>query len=107
MSDASCPLCFKLVRGSLEKHFNEQHAEIECPFCNIIYENQQLLNEHLINLHNEKSVELKTKDELTCPMCSSNFKTAKELENHVETHFEQKKDSSIICLDEDKLENGN
>ncbi|CAF0758124.1 unnamed protein product [Brachionus calyciflorus] len=99
----NCPLCFKLIRDPIERHFNLEHGELECPFCNKIYPSQVSLNEHLINVHNETNLGLKIdKEKFTCPVCSNVFVCQKDLEAHVESHFDQK-EPSFICLDDENV----
>jgi uncharacterized C2H2 Zn-finger protein len=47
----TCPLCFKTVFAPLESHFEAEHNEFECPFCDLLFDNGLLLNQHVNSVH--------------------------------------------------------
>ena len=47
----TCPLCFKTVVNSLESHFESEHNEFECPFCDLLFDNGLALNQHVNSVH--------------------------------------------------------
>jgi transcription elongation factor Elf1 len=50
---SNCPLCGKIVKSSLEKHFEAEHKEFECPFCGLLFDTEFVLNQHLSTVHDE------------------------------------------------------
>ena len=58
----TCPLCFKLVEGTIESHFESEHNEYECPFCDLLFDNDFLLNQHVNTVHNDDSTTKKNND---------------------------------------------
>ncbi len=50
-SSLTCPVCFKLVKTSLESHFEMEHHEYECSFCGLLFDNDYILNQHMSTVH--------------------------------------------------------
>ena len=48
---AECPLCGKIVKKNLQKHFELEHKEYECPFCGLLYDCEPILKEHIDSVH--------------------------------------------------------
>ena len=48
---AECPLCGKIVKKDLQKHFEQEHREYECPFCGLLYDCESTLKDHIDNVH--------------------------------------------------------
>ena len=50
---SNCPLCGKIIKGNLEKHFEAEHKEFECPFCGLLFDTEFVLNQHLSAVHDD------------------------------------------------------
>lgn len=46
-----CPLCGKVVKNNLQKHFEMEHQEYECPYCGLLYDCETILNDHIASVH--------------------------------------------------------
>lgn len=49
----TCPLCFKIIETNLESHFESEHNEFECPFCDLLFDNSSNLNQHVNIVHTD------------------------------------------------------
>lgn len=59
----TCPLCFKVVEGTVEAHFEAEHNEYECPFCDLLFDNDFLLKQHVNMVHDDTLTSNKNKDD--------------------------------------------
>ena len=97
-----CPLCFELVETNLESHFALKHKELDCPFCERIFDTDSELSKHLETAHHnysdhifksslqpayQASKESNEVEDFECPVCLCKIKNKQLLENHVESHF--------------------
>jgi hypothetical protein len=53
--DSTCPLCYEIIKSSMDEHFRIAHKEYDCPFCSLFFESSRALDHHIISLHTEKN----------------------------------------------------
>ncbi len=62
----TCPLCLKIVFTPLESHFEAKHKEVECPYCDLLFDNGLVLNQHVDSVHSIQSDEATLKKDYEC-----------------------------------------
>jgi predicted RNA-binding Zn-ribbon protein involved in translation (DUF1610 family) len=92
---AECPLCGKIVKKNLQKHFELEHKEYECPFCGLLYDCEPILKEHIDNVHQCDEV---------ANLPNNNFEVGdldyKLMKNKNEASTEDEIDDDVIACDE-------
>lgn len=71
------------------------NPEVQCPICFVALESQKILNEHMMIHKSDKKIkedipDKDLKDEFLCSVCGSDFKTARRLQNHINTQHIRK-----------------
>ena len=88
----TCPLCFKTVEGTVEAHFETEHNEYECPFCDLLFDNDYLLKQHVNIVHDDTST-ISKKDDFLFDSKLPNYSSSGATSNWGQNDFKSVSDS--------------